>query len=53
MGMGCIRHFINQGPLFVQEYLQELIRNDPSNIKKICEKPKEVETSVWQYEHLR
>jgi len=36
-----------QGSLFVQEYLQELIRNDPSNIKKIVEKPNEVESAVW------
>ena len=42
-----------QGSLFVQEYLQELIRSDPSNYHKICEQPKEVDISVWQYEHLR
>ena len=27
--------------------------NDPSNIVKICEPPKEVDESVWQYEHIR
>mmetsp|Transcript_4175 Transcript_4175/g.4653 ORF Transcript_4175/g.4653 Transcript_4175/m.4653 type:complete len:140 (-) Transcript_4175:1005-1424(-) len=42
-----------QGPFAVQEYIQELIRCDPSNIKKIIELPKEVDASVWQYEHLR
>jgi acetoacetate decarboxylase len=41
------------GPFAAQEYLQELIRNDPSNIAKICEPPKEVDESVWQYEHIR
>jgi len=41
------------GPFAVQEYLQELIRNDPGNIKKIVEPPKEVEEGVWQYEHIR
>jgi len=41
------------GPFAAQEYLQELIRNDPSNICKICEPPKEVDESVWQYEHIR
>ena len=42
-----------QGSLFVQEYIQEVIRNDPTNIQKIIEKPKEVEYQVWLYEHLR
>ncbi|KAL4453027.1 hypothetical protein ABPG73_015864 [Tetrahymena malaccensis] len=42
-----------QGPLAVQEYIQELIRNDPSNVQKICEPPKDVDINVWQYEHLR
>jgi len=51
------------GPFAVQEYLQELISktqlishligNDPSNIARICEVPKEVDESVWQYEHIR
>ena len=47
-------------------YLQELISKfnyvfnrlklagiDPSNVKKICELPPEVDESVWQYEHIR
>jgi Mob1/phocein family. len=42
-----------QGPLAVQEYIQELIRNDPSNVKKIIEPPEEVDINVWQYEHMR
>jgi len=29
------------------------IGNDPSNIARICEVPKEVDESVWQYEHIR
>lgn len=50
------------GPFAVQEYLQELISNknlefflgnDPANVKKICEPPKEVDEVVWQYEHIR
>ena len=52
------------GPFAAQEYLQELISNniisltfskvnDPSNIVKICEPPKEVDEAVWQYEHIR
>lgn len=52
------------GPFAAQEYLQELISkflfsfkiqigNDPTNIVKICEPPKEVDESVWQYEHIR
>lgn len=27
--------------------------NDPGNVKKIVEPPKEVDESVWQYEHIR
>lgn len=42
-----------KGPFAVQEYIQELIRNDPKDIKKIIEPPKEVDISVWKYEHLR
>ena len=41
------------GPFAVQEYLQELIRNEPANVVKICELPPEVDECVWQYEHIR
>ena len=41
------------GPFAVQEYLQELIRNEPANVMKICDLPPEVDESVWQYEHIR
>lgn len=41
------------GPLAVQEYIQELIRSEPSNVKKIIEPPKDVDINVWQYEHMR
>ncbi|CAD8143086.1 unnamed protein product (macronuclear) [Paramecium tetraurelia] len=41
------------GPLAVQEYIQELIRADSSNIKQIITPPPEVDIHVWQYEHLR
>lgn len=41
------------GPFAVQEYLQELIRNDSSKVKLICEPPGDVDVSVWQYEHMR
>ena len=30
-----------------------LVGNDPANVVKICEPPKEVDESVWQYEHIR
>jgi hypothetical protein len=42
-----------EGLFSVQEYIQELIRDDPSNIKKIIEAPVEVDLNVWKYEHLR
>ncbi|EGR32025.1 mps one binder kinase activator-like 3, putative [Ichthyophthirius multifiliis] len=41
------------GPLAVQEYIQELIRNDPSDIEKICTPPSDIDINIWQYEHLR
>ena len=41
------------GPFAVQEYIQELIRHNPTDIKKIIEPPPDVDISVWQYEHMR
>jgi hypothetical protein len=41
------------GPLAVQEYIQELIRYNPSNVKQIIEPPREADINVWQYEHIR
>ena len=35
------------GPFAVQEFLQQLIRNEPANVMKICELPPEVDESVW------
>jgi hypothetical protein len=42
-----------KGLFNVQEYIQELIRDNPSNVKKIIEPPKSVDINVWKYEHLR
>jgi hypothetical protein len=42
-----------KGLFSVQEYIQELIRDNPSDVKKIIEAPAEVDLSVWKYEHLR
>ena len=42
-----------KGLFSVQEYIQELIRHDPSDITKIIEQPVEVDVNVWKYEHLR
>jgi len=57
-----------EGPLGVEEYLQQLIRTlrkhmlrliytspgkDPSDIDKIIALPANVNKSVWMYEHLR
>jgi hypothetical protein len=41
------------GPFSVQEHIQELIRDNPSDVRKIVEPPKDVDLSVWQYEHMR
>ncbi|CAO3703434.1 unnamed protein product [Rhizopus stolonifer] len=37
----------------VQEYLQQLIRKDCSNVQLLVELPENVEKDIWQYEHLR
>ncbi|ORX46056.1 putative cell cycle-associated protein [Hesseltinella vesiculosa] len=37
----------------VQEYLQQLIRQDHTNINTLIEIPDSVDRQVWQYEHLR
>ncbi|KAI9277580.1 Mob1/phocein [Sporodiniella umbellata] len=37
----------------VQEYLQQLIRADCSNVEHLVELPENVEKDIWQYEHLR
>ncbi|MCQ2818762.1 MAG: Mob1/phocein family protein [archaeon] len=42
-----------KGLFAVQEYIQELIRDNPANIKKIIEPPKGVDLNAWKYEHLR
>ncbi|KAI8816401.1 Mob1/phocein [Fimicolochytrium jonesii] len=36
-----------------QEYIQNLIRKDPADLKKIVEVPAGQDRDVWQYEHLR
>lgn len=42
-----------KGLFSVQEYIQELIRDNPNDIKKIITAPKEVDLIVWKYEHIR
>ncbi|KAI9023746.1 mps one binder kinase activator-like 3-like protein [Phycomyces nitens] len=37
----------------VQEYLQQSIRADRSQVDRLVELPKGVDDEVWQYEHLR
>ncbi|KAL1928872.1 hypothetical protein VTP01DRAFT_2658 [Rhizomucor pusillus] len=37
----------------VQEYLQQLIRTDHTNVERIVAVPEGVESEVWQFEHLR
>ncbi|ENN81593.1 MOB kinase activator-like 4 [Dendroctonus ponderosae] len=39
--------------LEVQQYIQQLIRKDPSNIELILRMPENQEEGVWKYEHLR
>ena len=42
-----------KGLFSVQEYIQELIRDDPSDINKIITAPKDVDLIIWKYEHIR
>ena len=42
-----------KGLFSVQEYIQELIRDNPSDIQKIIKLPQDVDLGVWKYEHLR
>ena len=37
----------------VQQYIQQLIRADPSDITTILNTPEGTDEVVWQYEHLR
>ncbi len=42
-----------KGLFSVQEYIQESIRDNPSDIQKIINLPNDVDVGVWKYEHLR
>jgi len=42
-----------EGPLAVEEYLEQLIRTNPADIEKLILCPEGVAQSVWMYEHLR
>lgn len=39
--------------LAVQQYIQQQIRKDPSNIDVILTPPESQDEGVWKYEHLR
>jgi len=39
--------------LAVQQYIQQLIKNDPSKVEQILTMPLGQEEGVWKYEHLR
>jgi len=39
--------------LAVQQYIQQQIRRDPSNIDLILTPPDAQDEGVWKYEHLR
>ena len=42
-----------KGLFAIQEYIQELIRDNPANIKKIIEPPNDADLNAWKYEQLR
>lgn len=39
--------------LAVQQYIQQLIKRDPSNVELILTMPESQDEGVWKYEHLR
>ncbi|XP_033152808.1 MOB kinase activator-like 4 isoform X2 [Drosophila mauritiana] len=39
--------------LAVQQYIQQLIKRDPSNVELILTMPEAQDEGVWKYEHLR
>ena len=39
--------------LAVQQYIQQLIRKDFTNIDEILKAPDSQDEGVWKYEHLR
>ncbi len=42
-----------ESTLAVQQYIQQLIKNDHSNVDKILTSPEHQDEGVWKYEHLR
>lgn len=39
--------------LAVQQYIQQMIRREPSNVHLILKMPDAQDEAVWKYEHLR
>lgn len=39
--------------LAVQQYIQQMIKRDPSNVDLILTGPEAHDEGVWKYEHLR
>lgn len=39
--------------LAVQQFIQQTIRRDPSNLEAILKMPEAQDDGVWKYEHLR
>ncbi|KAI9280273.1 Mob1/phocein [Umbelopsis sp. AD052] len=37
----------------VQEYLQQLLREDYTDIQRVIDLPEGIDAEIWQYEHLR
>jgi len=42
-----------ESTLNVQQYIQQLVRNDPSNVEAVLTPPEGQDEGVWKYEHLR
>eukprot|EP00954_Amorphochlora_amoebiformis_P025041 1370422-Amorphochlora_amoeboformis.AAC.1 len=45
--------FKADGHYSVQEWIQDKIRSDPTDIKAICKPPEHVHKHEWIYEHIR
>ena len=51
MGLYAFLYFFHNFP--VQQYIQQLIRKDPSDVEAILDPPPGQDDASWKYEHLR
>ncbi len=42
-----------ESSLAIQEFLQQLVRENPADVASLVNLPESVDEKLWQYEHLR